>query len=126
MSSTNRKRSWARYTLASIRLVNGALGLAAPELLTRRLATDPQRSPAAIYAFRLFGIRTVLLAAELFALQGDELQRALREGVLIHTSDAVTAVALGASGQVPRSTAALITAISTANVALALASLEKP
>jgi hypothetical protein len=124
MASTHRKSSWARYTLASIRLVNGVLGLGAPDLLTRRLATDPQTSPAAIYAFRLFGIRTILLAAELFALRGDELQRALREGVLIHASDAVTAAALGVRGQVPRSVAALTTAISTANVALALASLE--
>lgn len=59
-------RAVSVYALAGIRLFNGAAGLLAPELLIRRL--DPDREPpsaAAVYAFRLFGIRTILLGLDL-------------------------------------------------------------
>ncbi|MFI5683149.1 hypothetical protein [Streptomyces sp. NPDC051636] len=108
------------YALAGIRLFNGATGLLAPDLLIRRL--DPDReppSPAAIYAFRLFGIRTVLLGLDLLTNHGERLREDLREGVLIHGSDTATAASLGLGGRLPPRTAALTTLISAVNTALA-------
>ncbi|MEU1465123.1 hypothetical protein ABZ467_31455 [Streptomyces sp. NPDC005727] len=109
------------YALAGIRLFNGAAGLLAPEMLIRRF--DPDRdppSPAAVYAFRLFGIRTVLLGLDLLTHSGARLRDDVSEGILIHGSDTATAATLGLHGQVPPRTAFLTTLISAVNTALAI------
>ena len=113
----------ARYALAAVRLVNGGLGLLAPRLLIGRFDPGRPPSPAAVYAFRLFGIRTVLVGLDL--LRPARAQRAAREGVLIHASDTVTAAALALSGAVPRRTGIVTTAISAGNVVLAVLAVER-
>ena len=118
-------RRSARYILAVVRIVNGVLGLFAPEVLIKRLdATEPP-SPAAIYAFRLFGDRTILLGLDLLIRPEAETQRALRQGVLIHGSDFATVALLRAQHKLPPRTAALVGAISGTNLALAIAGLER-
>jgi hypothetical protein len=107
------------YALAGIRLFNGVTGLLAPSLLIRRLDPDHEPSPAAVYAFRLFGIRTILLGLALLTHDGARLRHDLREGILIHGSDTATAAMLGIRGQVPPRTAALTTLISATNTVLA-------
>ncbi|MER5526325.1 hypothetical protein ABT075_17255 [Streptomyces sp. NPDC002677] len=117
-------RAVSVYALAGIRLFNGVTGLLAPDLLIRRL--DPDReppSPAAVYAFRLFGIRTILLGLDLLTNRDERLREDLCDGVLIHGSDTATAAALGLSGRLPPRTAALTTLISAANTFLAATSL---
>ncbi|MEV8531435.1 hypothetical protein [Streptomyces sp. NPDC051211] len=110
----------ARYTLAGIRLVNGVAALLAPQMMARRLGADPTR-PALIYALRMFGVRTVVLGAELLLLKdADALRRALRVGTLIHASDALSAAQAGRAGTLPPGPAMAATAISTVNVALTL------
>ncbi|MFF8974223.1 hypothetical protein [Streptomyces sp. NPDC014995] len=110
------------YALAGIRIFNGATGLLAPDMLIRRL--DPEReplSPAAVYAFRLFGIRTILLGLDLLTNRDERLREDLREGLLIHGSDTATAAMLGLRGRLPPRTAVLTTLISATNTALAAA-----
>ncbi|MFF4391828.1 MULTISPECIES: hypothetical protein [unclassified Streptomyces] len=113
------RRPTSVYALAGIRLFNGITGLLAPTLLIRRLDPDRDISPAAVYAFRLFGIRTILLGLDLLTNHGQRLQEDLREGVLIHGSDTATAALLGLRGQLPPRTAALTTLISAVNTTLA-------
>ena len=113
----------ARYALAAVRLVNGGVGLLAPRLFIGRFDPGRPASPAAIYAFRLFGIRTVLIALDL--LRPERAQRAAKEGVLIHASDTVTAASLALSGAVPRRTGIVTTAISAGNVVLAVLAIER-
>jgi hypothetical protein len=103
----------------------GTLGLFAPKVLINRLDPGSEPSPAAIYAFRLFGVRTILLGSELLIRPEAEVQRALRQGVIIHASDLMTIVLLGASGKVPRNSAVLTSLISGANVAMAVAGIER-
>jgi len=112
----------ARYALAAVRLVNGGVGLVAPGLFIGRFDPDRPASPAAIYAFRLFGIRTILIGLDL--LRPARAQRAAREGVLIHASDTVTAASLAISGAVPRKTGIVTAAISAGNVVLAVLAIE--
>lgn len=121
---SERARRCARYALAGIRLVNGTAGLLAPALLLRRLGVDPEANPAAFYALRMFGIRTVVLGAELLVLDGDDLDRSLRTGVLIHASDVAAAATAGATHRLPARSATVATLISTVNVGLALAARE--
>lgn len=118
------RRSAAVRALGGVRLLTGGLGLVAPTVLARRLDPDRPPSPAAIYAFRLFGVRTVLLGFDLLVRRDEELQRAVRQGVVIHSSDVVTAATLGVTRQVSPRTAILTTLISATNVALAVAALE--
>ncbi|MCX5015020.1 hypothetical protein OG765_29225 [Streptomyces sp. NBC_00555] len=113
------RRPASVYALAGIRLFNGVTGLLMPTVLIRRLDPDRDLSPAAVYAFRLFGIRTILLGLDLLTNRGQRLQEDLREGVLIHGSDTATAALLGIRGQLPPRTAALTTLISAVNTALA-------
>ena len=114
--------STARTALAGVRLVNGVLALLAPRFLFRRLGVDAGAGGAqpGVYPFRMFGIRTVVIGAELLLLEGEDRRRASRLAVLIHASDTVSAAVSGLRGDLPRRAAALATAISGANTALAV------
>ncbi|MFL6127924.1 MAG: hypothetical protein ACJ73E_02530 [Mycobacteriales bacterium] len=110
----------ARKVLAGIRIFNGTAGLLAPEFLLRRLGTDLARDRSGIYPFRMFGIRTILIGADLLVLQGEQRRRAARFAVLIHASDTVAAATAGLRGDLPRKAAAVTTLISAGNTALAV------
>jgi hypothetical protein len=110
----------ARKALAAIRLVNGALALLTPRLLIRRLGTDPDRDPSAIYPFRMFGVRTVIIGADLLLLTGEEQKRATKLAVLIHATDTATAATCLVKGYLPRKAGIMATAISGLNTVLAL------
>ncbi|GGU50774.1 hypothetical protein [Streptomyces violascens] len=122
-AATSTARPAALYGLAGIRLLNGVAGLVAPALLIDRLDRASEPNPAAVYAFRLFGIRTILLGLDLLTNRGERLEQDLREGVLIHASDTLTAAMLGIKGLLPPRTAAMTTLISATNTALAVSAL---
>ncbi len=110
---------YAWKALAAIRLVNGGLALLAPRWLARRLGVRPELQPAIIYPLRMFGIRTILIGADLF-LEPEARPRSLRQGVLIHASDATAAVIAGLFGQLPVRSALMSASISSVNTALAV------
>lgn len=113
-------RKVALRTLAVVRIVNGLLGLLYPSFLIRRLGGDPDVQSLAPYPFRMFGIRTVLIGADLLLLRGEPLARATRTAVAIHASDTVCAAIGGIRRELPRRAAIITVAISAANTALAL------
>ncbi len=121
MGETLGARDYARYALAGIRLFNGVAALFAPAILLRRLGVDPHTDRAATYALRLFGVRTIIIGAELLVLKGEDLDRSLRNGVFIHASDAISAATAGVQRQLAPKPAATATLISSVNVLLALA-----
>jgi hypothetical protein len=111
----------SRYALGGIRVVNGTLGLLAPGVIIRRFGDSrPGSNPAAIYGLRLFGIRTLLIGADLFLLRGAELDRALRSAVVIHASDTATVLLLWRRRQLAPDRARPLALISGINTALAL------
>ncbi|GGU93878.1 hypothetical protein GCM10010211_70960 [Streptomyces albospinus] len=113
-------RTAARYSLAGIRLVNGASALLTPRVMARRLGADPEQ-PALVYVLRMFGVRTVVIGAQLLCpTDADELDRMLRTGTLLHASDALAAACAGRNALLPRRMATVATVISTVNVALTL------
>lgn len=105
-------------SLAAIMLVNGTLAVVAPRFLVRRLGIDPTRQAGMLYVFRMFGIRTVFLAVDLVRLP-DQRPRSLREGIVVHSTDAGAAVLAGLLGQVPVRPALMVAGISTVNTILA-------
>jgi hypothetical protein len=109
----------ARVALAGIRIVNGAAGLFAPHVLARRLEVEDAAAPMG-YPFRMFGIRTILIGADLLARDPAVRRHAVRAAVVVHASDTVSALAALKSGALPRRAARLTTAISALNVALAV------
>src|SRR4051794_4002600 len=111
----------ARKTLGAIRIVNGTLGLIAPEFLMRRLGVDVTLDRSGAYPFRMFGIRTLLIGLDLWTLTGDALRRASRTAVLIHASDPLAAAATTVRGDLPRKEGLVATGISAVNTGLALA-----
>ena len=110
----------ARQALGAIRLVNGALALFAPRFLIRRLGTDPDRDPSAVYPFRMFGVRTLLIGADLLLLTGEESRRATRLAVVIHATDTASAATCLVKGYLPRKAGIVATAISSLNTVLAV------
>jgi len=110
----------ARYALAGIRIVNGSVALLAPSVIIRRFGEAPADDNAAIYGLRMFGIRTVIIGVDLFALAGAPLHRALGQAIIIHASDTATAASLGLSGRVRPPWAIALTLISAANTGLAV------
>ena len=111
----------ARYALGAIRVVNGTLGLLAPAVIIRRFGDrDPQANPAAFYGVRLFGVRTIVLGADLLLLRNRELDGALRSAVLIHGSDTATVWSLQRRQQLSPERARPLLLISGLNTLLAL------
>jgi hypothetical protein len=110
-------RDHARIALATIRLVNGAMALLAPEMMLRRLGADPAANKVAIYPLRMFGIRTVVLGVDLLA--GGSVPQKGRVGVVIHATDAVSAITAGLRRQLPARVAVVAATISLTNTALA-------
>lgn len=113
-------RDHARTALAVIRIVNGTVALVAPGLILRRLGTDAGREPTAVYPLRMFGVRTVLIGADLLLLRGEQRDRALRAAILIHATDTLSALTAGLRRELPPRAAALTTLISAGNTALAV------
>ena len=108
----------ARVLLAAVRIANGAAGLVAPHLLARRLAAGA--APTAHYPFRLFGVRTVIMGAELLAQDPHVRARAVQVALPIHALDTLSAAVGGLRGELPRRPAVLLTLLSGTNTLLAL------
>lgn len=113
-------RERSHLILGSVRLFNGAVALVVPERAARRLGTDPEANPAPLYPLRMFGMRTVILGAELLFGAREMRRRSMQLGIAIHASDTVASATGGIRGQLPPRVAASLTAISTVNTALAI------
>jgi hypothetical protein len=116
---------YARITLAGIRLFNGIAALFAPATLARQLGVDPAANPAALYALRLFGVRTLLIGAQLLLRDGGVRAHSLRVAPAIHALDASAALIAGERGQLPRRAATTAAIISTVNTVLAIVALKR-
>jgi hypothetical protein len=100
-------------------LLNGGAALLAPGFLARQIGVDPDANPGIVYVFRMFGIRTVLIGAELLMQTGERRSEALRRAVVIHASDTLAAFLATLSGQFPKQGRAIVW-ISALNTALAI------
>jgi len=106
--------------LAGIMLVNGSLALFAPRWLAGRLGFRAEAQPATVYVLRMFGIRTVLVAADL-CFEPRRRRRALREGILMHSTDMGAALVAAALGELPVRSGVMAAGISAVNTLLCLA-----
>ncbi len=116
----DRAGDYARIALASIRLFNGAAALFAPATLARRLGVDPEANRAALYVLRMFGVRTVLIGAQLLLRDEGVRSHSLRVAPVIHAVDAAAALIAGDRGHLPRRVATTAALISTVNTVLAV------
>jgi hypothetical protein len=113
-------RKRAAQTLGVIRLVNGGAALFAPRSMARVMGIDPDEHPQMMYFMRMFGIRTVLLGLHLLTAEGEDLERAMRLGIVIHASDTAAATIALVTGALPRRAAVTAVVISKVNTALAI------
>ena len=109
----------ALRALAAIRIVNGSLGLLAPQVLVRATSSNPDDT-APNYGLRMFGVRTIVLGFDLLVLTGEQQRRARDEAVIIHAVDTVAALAGAVGGDLPRRARFTTVAISTLNTVLAV------
>jgi len=116
---------YARITRAGIRLFNGVAALFVPATLARQLGVDPAANPAALYALRLFGVRTVLIGAQLLLPDGGVRAHSLRVAPAIHALDASAALIAGERGHLPQRAATTAAIISTVNTVLAIVALKR-
>lgn len=116
----DRAGDYARIALASIRLFNGIAALFVPATLARRLGVDPETNRAALYVLRLFGVRTILIGAQLLLLNEGLRAHSLRVAPVIHAVDAAAALIAGERGYLPLRAATTAALISTVNTGLAV------
>ncbi|CCH87941.1 conserved protein of unknown function [Modestobacter italicus] len=112
-----------RVLLAGVRLTMGSAGLLVPDLVIRRLGIDPASQPAMRYPLRMFGIRTVLIGADLLSTSSSRRQHAELVAPVVHGSDTVAALLARRRGDLSPRAGAVVTAISAVNLALALVTL---
>ncbi|HEX5369551.1 MAG TPA: hypothetical protein VFY10_09080 [Dehalococcoidia bacterium] len=118
-----RTRDGARLLLAGIRLINGAIGLFAPQIIMGRFRDEEHAdTPVATYALRMFGIRTILSALDLVRGDDDVREHAQQLAPIMHASDLCTAFLIAKSGRVKTKTGLMIVSISALNTLLALIS----
>jgi hypothetical protein len=110
----------ARVVLAGVRIVNGTASLVAPATFLRRLGAEPDDNGPALYALRLFGVRTILIGADLLSKNRRVRSHALRVALLIHLSDTLAAGIALAGDQLPRKGAKTALVTSSVNTALSL------
>jgi hypothetical protein len=110
----------ARVGLAVVRLLNGVLALVAPKVLIARISPGGPPDPAAVYAFRLFGIRTILIGGDLLRTSGAERDKAVAEAPIIHGSDTATATLLTVTKAVSPRTGVPLILISGLNTVLSV------
>jgi hypothetical protein len=111
----------ARIALGAVRIAAGTTGLLAPAMIINRFGEgDPRENPAAVYGLRLFGIRTILIGADLLRLHGRDLDHALRVAPLIHASDTATVLTLQRHKQLSPERARPLALISGHNPVLAV------
>jgi hypothetical protein len=115
----------ARVALAGVRLFNGGAALVVPRMFAQRLGGESAADGPAVHALRMFGIRTVLIALDLLSRDPAVRRHALRFSVLIHASDTASAAMAGWNRQLPARAAKIATAVSAANVVLALLASRK-
>lgn len=113
------RHGFAWKALAAIMITNGTLAVVAPRWLAGQLGVRAELQPAMLYALRMFGIRTVLVAADL-CLEPRRRRRALKEGILMHSTDAAAALVAVSLGQLPFRAGVLAGGISVANTVLCL------
>lgn len=118
-------RDCARIALGCIRLANGTIAFLAPATFARGVGLDPERDRGTRYAFRLFGIRTVLIGAELLGPEGEGRSRTVRIAPYIHAADTLAAAIAGATRQLPARGAAKAVLVSSVNTLLAVAASTK-
>jgi hypothetical protein len=118
MNALDRTRDPARVLLALIRLFNGLAALLVPGVLARNVGVDPDTNPAILYVFRMFGIRTVLIALDLLAAPSERRSDAMKRAVWIHASDTAAAFLASMSPKFPKG-GKVIVAISAVNTLLA-------
>jgi hypothetical protein len=109
-----------KQVLAGIRLVNGGLALAAPNVVGGRLGVSTTTSPGLGYAFRLFGVRTVLIGIQLWRTPPTAGNPVIHETILIHGADTAAALVVYKMGELPRKGAMLAIGISAVNTGLAV------
>jgi hypothetical protein len=120
-----KRHDLAWKALATIMMTNGGLALVAPRWLAERIGVDPRAQPGVLYVFRMFGIRTVLVAADL-CFEPRRRRRALREGIAMHSTDAAAALIAAAAGELPLRSGLMAAAISIVNTALCLVGARRP
>ena len=113
-------RERAPLVLGAIRLFNGTTALLAPSAMARRLGVDPDANAAPVYPLRMFGIRTILIGAELLFRGPQTRARSMRVAPLIHASDTISALTAGLQRQLPPRVAVMTTLISAVNTVLAI------
>lgn len=110
----------AKRALAAVRIVNGGLALFAPNVLGARLGVNTATSAGFGYAFRLFGVRTLLLGIELWRAPDDPSNPVVRDTLVVHASDTAAAIVVRRLHELPPRGGTMAVGASALNTVLAV------
>jgi hypothetical protein len=96
----------ARKTLINVRAGVGWSAILAPRLLGRVFGLDTDAQRAMVYFARLFGVRQLIISYQLYQAQtpsstADEMEEAIRQGILVDGCDLLSATVAGLRHDIP-------------------------
>lgn len=100
--------------------MNGTVSLFAPATFARRIGVEPETNGPALYALRLFGVRTILIGTQLLSRNPEVRADALRLATRIHMSDTIAATVAATTRQLPPKGAKAAMITSSINTVLAM------
>lgn len=115
----------ARLTLGAVRLANGSVALAAPRWYGGKAGLDLDRDPAAVHIVRMFGVRTVLLGADVLVRPAPVRRASLLVAPLVHGADLASALTAARRGELPRKAAVTAAGFSAINLVASVVCLKE-
>ena len=101
-------------------MFNGAVALAAPAVAAKRIGMAPDATEPSHYPWRLMGVRTLIIGAELLSRDPGRREKAVRIALPIHAIDTISAAKTLIRGELPKRNAILLTVVSGTNTVLSL------
>jgi len=113
-----------RKILVGARLTLGLISFVLPRTMMNLFGLSSIRNPSGPYIARLFGVREMLMAYQLYQASDEELEEVLRQGIMVDGSDAIGAMLSLLRGEISFRTFLMLTTASGAGIAAGILSRE--
>lgn len=117
-------RAQLRRILVGARLTSGVISFILPRTMMNLFGIGSARNASGPFIARLFGIREMLMAYQLYQASDAELEEVLRQGIMVDGADTLGAMLSLLRGEISFRTFLMLTTAAGAAIATAMMSRE--